>query len=402
MITSIKQVPMRYQLGAILDSRQPRVLSAWHKPCTVTVGNKFTYSRPMTKIIVRARYGALHLTHVFFKIATEERVLFPVYTKILSSYDDYNECAPVILHKESIEQILQILNDDNNKVTSLSRQVLDCVIDNIADDGNIGPLFDVLVGYKNTEYKDSLVNQGATILPGNDGKWDTSITSTEPIGLFHSDSLQESFYVPRGDALLSYLGTLANNELQDDIPFYHYPIATELDELFGLYTGNNYIKFDPIIRQSLKNIVVTPDEITRLFRQDRQIPGIIRDLNTESEEVIYPTKFTSNLLLFATFIQQLPINEISFTYILPTRKTPYSVQLHGASGIRDMPYAVLYKKLCDIVDITYYWKDIVTKIDVVMTTKEELWLDIFDNEGKHRVFIDLAVVALLSQTLSSN
>ena len=398
MIRGVVRFPIRYQPGDRLTSKQTRTLSTWYKTRVVEVGREIELTLPLEKVLVYSQFGPIELTHSFITIPDLDNQLYPVSTRIVDCAMTRESSAPVILHTQSIETLLNVLleHKTTQPLVPVRDAILDSTIDNLRSTSGLEETGALLSEFKDEKYDTKLTNESAVLLPGNMGPWDNpNVQITISKGTLSGSPFTIGYQTPIVNSLTSYLADLTLQESYYDRVFYHYPIGEEFEELFNPYFGERYRKYDPIIAASLKHITLDPSILKKepIGIKGRYVTTALE--MAHKQNVIYPLVFSSNLLVWINFIHQLPVREIHFRYILPTRGTPYRLDILGGSTLG--PTIQLRDKLMELVDLSWFWISSIKIIECILTSTHDLWMHITYDRYDEWVHIDLTVAALLSQ-----
>ena len=398
MIRGVLRTPVRYQPGDRLTSKQTRTLSTWYKTRVVEVGREIELTLPLERILVYAQFGPIELTHSFLTIPDLDKQWYPISTRILDGSDNRYAIAPVILHRRSMDAFFNILHEHRptEDLVPVRDVILDSTIDNLNSTSGLEETGGILSEFKEEKYDTALTNESAVLLPGNNGPWDNAQAQISVASdSMSNDPFTLSYQTPIVNSITSYLADLTAQESYYDRVFYHYPIGAEFEELFNTNFGERYQKYDPIIAASLKYIILDPSILKKepVGLRGKYVTTVLEHLH--NKKVIYPLVFSSNFLIWIHFIQQLPVRELHFKYILPSRNTPYRLEILGGSTLG--PVVSLKERLMELVDLSWFWIPSIKEIECVLTSTNDLWLRISYEKYQEWVHVDLTIAALLSQ-----
>lgn len=401
MIHSTYSSRLRYPIGTRFTSKQSRTIGAYTNRKELTVGRDIVYNDPWTKYVVFETYGPVELKHVFLGIEKSE--MHPLYTRVLSSDSSQYSRAAVVLYRQSIEAFLKRTKNTNTELKSIGDVVLDQVIDSVSN-YDMWTATDIIKDFKNEEYNNNLVNNGAVLLPATL----TSVIDEDQVKYPISDYVYKTMAVENNieqarkwaDHIVSYLCDFT--QVPADAFYYEsaHPLWNELESIFNPNMGSAYepIKFDPITRTNLNEVVVDRSKLVSASMSGRPSSFRFPISIEESVDTVYPNIFSSNLLLWIAALHHLPFRELFFSYILPTRNTPFSFKNVRGSTLGNVPVQQL---LMELVDISLFWKESITQVDVLLTAGDELWMTLYEQDRKETMFIDMTIPILLSQKFYS-
>lgn len=383
MLTGIQIRKFMYPEGTVLSSKQDRYLPP---RSMVRVGSCIVVPFEVRKLIVHSSYCGMELRHMFLQFGNE-RELYPVYLRI---QDAFSSDAKVLLFKHSLDTIYTRFGATEK--TPVKNKIMEGVSDHFQYISGLQEASDILDGFITEDYDDSLINDSAILLSNNDDAL-TYMDSDKQVKFDVSDANTYRL-IPN---ISSYLTDIILREYENGT-FGDYPITRELEDIFNPDMGEVYSdhKYDNITQNVLKDTVTDPVLFKRQVIGNRVISCFSDSEKWHTEEVIYPKTFSSNLLCLSVFIHSLPVSELAFTYILPSRSTPWKIKIHRVSSL--VRHNDLLSKLSMLLDLSVTWSESIRSVDCIYTSSEELWVYVHGTQ-EYVIYIDMAVTALLSQSL---
>lgn len=404
MIRSMYSSRLQYPLGLKFTSRQPRTIGVYLNRRELMVGRDFNYNEPVIKYVLFETYGSLEIKHVFLRFESKEKhSLYPLYSRVLSNDTSKYLSAPVVLYRQSIEAFLREANHSSESLFSLNDVLLDQVYQSI-DSCNRWVATKIVEDFREDDYNNKLLNNGASLLPATLH----SVIDDADVQYPVSDHIEKNMAIENSidrtrkwmDWVISYLYDYSFIDSDDYNYTSSHPLWGQLETIFNPYLGEDYkaIKYDPITKMNMREVVVDPKKIIESSYKGNSSSFKFPMGTKCTNDVEYPTIFSSNLLLWLAALHHLPFREIAFTYILPTKNTPYSFTNVQGSTLQQI---LLKRVWMELVDLSLFWKSSITKVDVMMTASDEVWMTLYEKDTKKTVFVDMVVPVLLSQKLYS-
>ena len=403
MLTEIQKQTIRYRPGTIVNSLQGRdvvgVLAI-----NVPVGGYFTVPENLQKIITTERMGHISIDRCFLTVNGKD--LFPIFIKIY----DVGE-ANVLLLKQGIQCFFNFMNREGKQVKFLNDVLFQCAITELEClDSSLAAIV--------SEFNDSLLHVHAlandTSAAISCGLTDLSIGYPWDIGNSISDSLK--IQLKLGDTtaprnLAHYLHDLSVQVdilFNDEVSISRHPLMGELIDRFVPKLGESYenLAFDPLTDISMKESVLTPRTLMRtagVYMPEKTggLEAVPEKWEKDGYEKI--TQFSSELLHLCVWIHQLPFHELVFRYTLPKRDSATRVTTPSEltvlySSLRNKfaptnDFKSVLDRVCMYWDLSKY-----THLEIIKTKKDELFLTFVGKESR-RVYVDLVLTTLLSQSI---
>ena len=406
MLVNVQVRPILYKPGTVMDSMQSRDIIGSTSQIRISVGASFVVPERMQKVIFTERFGDIYVDRVFLMLKNQEssRRMFPLFIKI---YD--KGTAHVLLYRMGIATALDSLCQQE-KPTGLVRDVnFAMVMEDVKHQDQ--DLLDTINERRGDHCTDgALVNDEATwIYPIKDVHlvdpypWDSCHTLIKEL------AMREQFKIARWSQYVASLLFELHVQIprvQDIFPHTH-PVWYEIDEIFNPRIGELY-----------ENIAF--DRLTLLCLDEPELYGktIIRRtgmlwpkhtlVNTLSEnpfqwkegEFEFVSCFSSEILQLCVWLHQLPFSELALSYTLPNWQRLAKYVVHNAVS-RNGFKAQIRDFFTEIQQIFRVWdSDEIEKIDIVMTSTDELFLRLHTDSTVRNLYIDLTMSVLLSQSVT--
>lgn len=403
MLTAVQILPIRYAAGTQLDSLQQRNVAGTSVDITIPVGSRIVIPEILDKVILTERLGEIVIDRFFLRIGrNDKKELIPIYVKI---YDAGT--AHVLIFKEGVEYIHNVLSREQKKVTFLKDALLQCVVCEL--EAIDSTLFSCVREFFDQPSLSSLVsNDEVTFLyrPQDEHllvgyPWNSANLISNSFSMYLLE--REKGYSQRFANHLFDLSIQLNIFDDDRCPTQH-PLFTELEERFNPQIGDLYsqIAYDPLTQLCLREPQMSAQSILRRSgvlwpRNNLIISNNPFGWKEGSYEKV--TAFSSELLQLCVWLHQLPFYELALTYTLPSRDRVANITTHYAS-FRNRKQIRLTHFDHDVNSVFQFWDNtIYSRVDLIKTGVDELFIHLHGPKNERKMYIDLGITTLLSQSV---
>ena len=397
MLVNARRYPIAYPAGTVIDSEQTRCIRSTVVQCELAVGNSFMVPEHMEKVILTEGVGGVVLERYFLSLPTlTERCLIPIFVKV---YDQDN--SPILVFRQGIEHARHLLTGKLDKLSFLKDFVFQCTMSEI--DCLDHTLYDVLVSCFDAPGLNTDISNDATSLLNKGGAqrtlgypWDTTAFISSPVRAILEESIENTPKRVASDVHDLFLSVDLYDREDGSWMLYN-----AVSDYFKTIVGSTYenVAYDPLTLTCSTESEVDGKTIVRKAGSLWPRPMAVSTINRKQCEMV--TVFSSNLLQLCVWVHELPLTEFGFTYTLPLRGSLEKLTWHYAKTYKSCTILNKQEIQLQLAQITRFWNnDQFQQVGLYKTSADELLIVLSGSGGERRLYVDLTISTLVSQSLT--